>query len=298
MKEKTAHPDSILRGTLAGGQAGFALARTTRLAEEARRIHQLSPLAAAALGRTLSMTAIMTLFLKGENESITVTLDGKGLIGKIVAIGRPGALVKGYVGDPQLELPLNENGKLDVAWAVGRDGMLTVVRDLGMREPYVGQTRLQTGEIGEDFAFYFTVSEQTPSMVAVGVLVGQEVLSSGGLLVQALPECSEEVLSALEDKAGDLSDISSLFAQDQPIEAILEELLGDLQPQILERARPMYECDCSRGRIIRALIAMGEEEMRQMIREQDGAEVSCYFCNKVRRFTGEELENILEEAKR
>nr|WP_122013159.1 Hsp33 family molecular chaperone HslO [Maliibacterium massiliense] len=290
--------DTILRATLADDQVSVLLARTTHLVEDARKTFDASPLATAVLGRTLTMTAMMALSLKNARDSITVTLAGGGLIGKVVAVGRPGPLVKGYVDDPRLELPLNEQGKLDVGWAVGRDGMLTVVRDLGLRDPYVGQARLQTGEIGDDFAFYFTVSEQTPSMVALGVLADRDGMrASGGLLVQPLPGCNEDVIARLEQKAKDLANISALVARHDTARAVLEALFSDMDPRVLQEQSPHFACDCSRERVTRALVAMGEQELTQLIEEDHKAELTCHFCNRRYAFDERELRDILQAAK-
>ncbi len=294
--------DEILRATLAGGEAVCFLARTTKLCDDARAAHGASPLASAVLGRTLTMTAIMCLSsLKNDDDRLTVTLDGKSLIGKVVCGGRTPALVKGYVEDPYLELPLNEKGKLDVAWAVGKDGNMTVIRDLGLKEPYVGRARLVSGEIAEDFAFYFTVSEQTPSLVALGVHVAQDttVDSAGGILVQPLPGCTEETLQKLEALADKLSSVSSLMAQYESLDDIMAYLFGEEVPyNILQRQEPKFACDCSRERIERALIAMGYEELKAM-RDEDGkAELWCNFCNTTYDFSGEDLDALLETMRR
>jgi molecular chaperone Hsp33 len=291
--------DRILRAMLMDGQVAVQVARTTQLTEEARRAHHASALATAVLGRTLTMTAMMAMGLKHESHSVTVSFSSEdGVIGKVVAVGREGGLVKGYVEDPSLELPLNEKGKLDVGWAVGRNGRLSVVRDLGLSNPYVGQTSLVSGEIAEDFAYYFTVSEQTPSLVALGVLVGTEkVESAGGLLVQPMPGCGEEIIGQLEKKAESMGDISARFAGETSAEDLLEELFGDMKPVILETEEPRYACDCSRERMSRALIAMGEAELCDMLDEQGEAQVHCYFCNQTHVFSGQDIRQLIQEAK-
>lgn len=294
--ETEAFCDQILRATLCGGEASVFLARTTRLCEDARAAHRASPLAAAALGRTLTMTAIMSLSsLKNDDDRLSITLNGHGKIGKVVCAGRPPALVKGYVEDPMLDLPLNEKGKLDVAQAVGRDGTMTVIRDIGLREPYVGRSRLVSGEIAEDFAFYYTISEQSPSLVALGVHVSREakVDSAGGILVQPLPGCSEETLTRLEALASKLSSISTLLSEHETLDSLMDELFGDMDVHLLARETPAFCCDCSRERIERALIAMGYDELKSL-RDEDGkAQLWCHFCNTAYDFSGADLDALL-----
>lgn len=288
--------DEIVRATLCGGEAVVYLARTTELCETARATHHASALAAAALGRTLTMTAIMTLSsLKNDTDRLSLTIDGKGPIGRIVCAGRVPALVKGYVDEPTIDLPRNAKEKLDVGGAVGRDGTITVVRDLGLREPYVGRSRLVSGEIAEDFAMYFTISEQSPSLVALGVHVSAEyyVDAAGGILVQPLPGCSEETLEKLEKSAGKLSSISTLMGDYGTLDEILEMLFPGMDARILARQTPKFACDCSRERIERALIAMGYDELKSL-RDEDGkAQLSCSFCDRVYDFSGEDLDQLL-----
>ncbi len=294
-------PDEIVRATLIDGEAVAFVARTTRLCEAARVAHGASPLAAAALGRTLTMTAMMSLSsLKNDEDRLTVTVNGHGPIGKIVCGGRAPALVKGYVENPTLDLPLNAQGKLDVGQAVGRDGTVTVIRDLGLKEPYVGRARLVSGEIAEDFALYFTVSEQTPSLVALGVHVNRHacVDSAGGVLIQALPGCSEESLTRLEALAPQLSSVSTLMACSAQVEEVMQSLFGDMRMHVLQRQEPAFCCDCSRERIERALIAMGYDELKSL-RDEDGkAQLWCNFCNRTYDFTGEQLDALLASMRR
>lgn len=194
--------DQLIRGILKQGQARILMASTAQLAEQARLLHQPTPVCTAALGRLLTASCLMGAMLKSDTDRLTVTLAGDGPAGRLVAVGAPDGSVKGYVENPRVELPVRPDGKLDVGGAVGRHGRLSVVKDLGLKEPYVGQSNLVSGEIGEDLALYFTASEQTPSMVSLGVLVAPQgpVLSAGGVIVQAMPGCSEEVLSALEGR--------------------------------------------------------------------------------------------------
>ena len=286
--------DGLLRISLMGGQARAFLIDSTRMVEEARRIHGLSRTATAALGRTLTATAIMSAMLKNDSESISVTIKGGGPIGSVVTVGHGDGTVKGYVDNPGIELP-RAGKKLPVGAAVGKTGKLTVVKDLGLKEPYVGQTHLVSGEIAEDFAMYFTASEQVPSLVSLGVLVGETVESAAGLIIQMMPGASEAAIRSVELSAGMYADISSTM-KEYRLKDALTQLLVHLEPEVLEETQPVYRCDCSRERIERVLITLGREELSSMIEEQHGAEVDCHFCNKRDRFSEEDLKNLLANA--
>lgn len=295
MQNKPYFPDEMLRISLMGGQARAFLIESTHLVERARGIHHLSRTAAAALGRTLTMTSIMGTMLKGEKESVTCRIEGNGPAGLIMAVGKVDGSVKGFVTHPGADVP-RRGEKLDVGALVGKTGMLTVIKDMGMKEPYIGMTHLVSGEIGEDFAMYFTASEQTPSLVSVGVLVGEEVVSAGGLLIQIMPGASEAAIKSIEYSAGMFMNISASLQKDH-LDGTFEQLLSHLEPEILERRKVEYRCDCSRERVEKALISLGEKELRDMINEQGGAEVDCHFCNTRRKFTAEDLENLILQAK-
>lgn len=287
--------DGILRISLMGGQARAFLVESTHTVEHARRVHHLSHTATAALGRTLTATAVLGAMLKGENESVTCRIDGGGLLGLVLAVGDSSGNVKGLVAHPEVDPPRNGE-KLNVGAAVGRDGMLTVVKDMRMREPYVGQVRLRSGEIGEDFAMYFTASEQTPSLVSLGVLVGEEVISAGGLIIQMMPGASEAAIQSIETSAGMFMDISGTLKTDH-LDGALTQLLSHLEPEVLDRLPLRYHCDCTRERVERALISLGEKELTEMIEEQHGCDVDCHFCNTRRHFSETELRELLEKAK-
>lgn len=290
--------DKILHITLEDGQARAMVAVTTELVEAARATHDLTPTAAAALGRTLTIASIQGAMLKNASDSVTVTIRGGGPIGPVVCVARADGKVKGYVGDPHVDLPLKSNGKLDVGGAVGSTGHVTVVKDLGLRDPYVGQTRMVSGEIAEDMAFYLTVSEQTPSLVSLGVLCeAGHVQGAGGVLIQPLPGCSEEVLQRLEALAPHLAGVSTMVRELGSAEALAAHALGGFTYEVLQETTPAFLCDCSRERIERALLSMGEGELRDMIAEQHGAQVSCHFCNKTYDFTEHELLELIREAK-
>jgi len=289
--------DGILHISLMGGQARAILIESTQMVQEAKRIHNLSRIASAALGRTLTATAMMGSMLKGRDESVTASIKGGGPIGTVLAVANDQCVVKGYVDNPAVDLP-RTGPKLPVGAAVGRDGRLTVIKDMHMREPYVGQVNLVSGEIAEDFAMYFTASEQTPSLVSLGVLVSDErVESAGGLIVQVMPGASEAAIQSIENSAGMFMDISGTM-KEYHLDGAVQQLLMHLEPEILERRETRYACDCSRERVERALITLGAEELNDMIAEQHGAKVDCHFCNKRYEFTEEDLRALLAAATR
>ena len=289
--------DGMVRISLMEGQARAFLIDSTRLVEEARRIHSLSRTATAALGRTLTGASMMGAMLKDERDSLTLMIKGGGPIGTVMAVARSDGSVKGYVDWPDTELERRPDGKLNVGGAVGKNGQLTVIKDLGLREPYVGKTNLVSGEIAEDLAMYFTASEQTPSLVSLGVLVKDQVLAAGGLIIQVMPDCSEIALKSIENSAPMFMDISKTIA-DYGLDGALEQLLCHLEPQVLDRLTPVYRCDCSRERFARGLISLGKKELTQLIEEDHGATLDCHFCNKRYRFDEAQLRELLTNATR
>ena len=289
--------DGMVRISLMEGLARAFLIDSTRLVEEARRIHSLSRTATAALGRTLTGASMMGAMLKDERDSLTLMIKGGGPIGTVMAVARSDGSVKGYVDWPDTELERRPDGKLNVGGAVGKNGQLTVIKDLGLREPYVGKTNLVSGEIAEDLAMYFTASEQTPSLVSLGVLVKDQVLAAGGLIIQVMPDCSEIALKSIENSAPMFMDISKTIA-DYGLDGALEQLLCHLEPQVLDRLTPVYRCDCSRERFARGLISLGKKELTQLIEEDHGATLDCHFCNKRYRFDEAQLRELLANATR
>jgi len=283
--------DELLHITLRKGQARALLCDTTEMAEQARRIHQASRVCAAALGRGISAAAMLGSMLKGGR--LTLTFKGDGPAGALVMVARPG-VVKATIDQPQVELPPRPDGKLDVGGAIGRKGRVTVVKDLGLKEPYVGQCHLASGEIGEDVALYCTASEQQPTLCALGVLVGERVLASGGLMIQPLPGCPEETIAELERRVPLYSDISGLIRERSPQE-LIPPLFDGLEPEIIAREPLEYRCDCSRERMERVLISMGRAELEDMIEQQGGAELTCHFCRSRHRFDASELRSLMEE---
>lgn len=287
--------DGLCHISLLGGRARAILIESTALVRQAMRTHHLSRIATAALGRTLSCTAMMGSMLKGEQESVSVQIRGGGPIGAVLAVAHGNLDVKGYVDEPGVDLP-RSGPKLPVGAAVGKNGKLTVIKDMGLREPYIGQVNLVSGEIAEDFAMYFTASEQTPSLVSLGVLVDDEdVLSSGGLIVQMMPGADEEAISAVERCAPLFRDISGTMRECH-LDGAVQRLLGGLEPEVLDRRVPRWHCDCSRERIEAVLVSLGAQELQDMIDKQHGAQVDCHFCLKRYKFNAQELSALLAAA--
>ena len=289
--------DEMIRGTLMDGQVRWMMCETTRMAQRAADIHHATPVCTAAMGRLMTATSMMGVMMKGENESVTVNIKGGGPMGTVVAVANHGDL-KVCADDPQVELPLREDGKLNVGAAIGKDGYMTVIKDLGLREPYIGQIELVSGELGIDFANYYTVSEQSPSLVALGVLVaGDTVLKAGGLLIQPLPGCPDEVIDQIELRSPMFSDISRemTFA---PKEELLEDRSRGLDLQVLGRMPLQYSCGCSRDRMEKALMSLGRRELQTIIAEDTGAELGCHFCHSKYAFTTDELKDLLARASR
>lgn len=289
--------DYLVRATGYDSYVRAFAARTTEVVEEIRRRHDMWSTATAAMGRTLTVTAMMGAMLKGR-ERLSVKIKGGGPIGQIVAEANAKGEVRAYVSNPQVHLPLNDRGKLDVARAVGTDGSLFVIKDLGMREPYQGSSPLVSGEIGDDFTYYFAVSEQTPSAVGVGVLVNpddQAVLAAGGFIVQIMPGAPEAVVAELEQRIGQLPQISRMVGEGITPEQMLERVL--VQPRILGRLDITFACTCTSDKVGEVLYSLGVEELNNIIAEQGEAEVYCHFCNQRYHYGKEQLQAILEQLK-
>lgn len=287
--------DEMLQIDLCGGQVRVMLCETTKTVQRCADIHRTTPVCTAALGRLMTGTLMLGIMMKGEEESVTVTVKGDGPMGSLVAVADHGN-VKACADNPQVVLPLREDGKLDVGAAVGHAGRMSVVKDLGLKKSYIGQSELVSGEIAMDFANYFTVSEQQPSLVALGVLVsGDAVLKAGGLLIQPLPGCPDEIIDQLELRSPMFADISRemTFAG---IEQLCEDWFRGLEPRILERTPLKYACTCSRDRMERALISLGRKDLRSLIDDGQGAELVCHFCLNRYFFTTEELTDMLLAA--
>ena len=287
--------DQLIRAISQDGLIKVSAVSTRDLTERARQIHKTLPVATAALGRLLAGTSMMGNALKEEAASLTLQIKGGGPLGTLLAVSDHEGNVRGTVENPAVDIPLREDGKLDVGTAVGNQGTLTVIRDLRMKEPYVGSVGLLWGEIAEDIALYFVESEQIPTACGLGVLVDrdQSVLSAGGYLVQLLPGAGEETAERLEASLRAAGPVTELLKADPDPEALLHAALPGLALEVLEKRPIAYRCDCSRERMERALISLGREELRAMIDEQGSAELTCRFCDNVQRFSREELEALL-----
>ena len=288
--------DYIIRAVTSDGAVRASAAVTTNMVNEAQKIHGTSPTATAAIGRLLTAAGIMGDMMKGEKDSITLQIDGGGPIGKLIAVSDSHGNVKGYVTNPLVDLPL-KNGKLDVGGAVGTDGTLGLIRDFGLKEPYMGHVKLCTGEIGDDIALYYARSEQIPSIVALGVLVDRDlsVNAAGGMILQVMPEATDEQILKLEEMVKEMPAITSMLEDGAVPEDIIAFALRDFASYTFETAETAYACDCSRERIERAVRSLGKAEIRDIIDKQIQAELTCHFCNKKYIVSKEELEAMLDE---
>ena len=289
-------PDSLLRMTVMDGQARVMMCRTTRMAQLAADTHLASDTAAAAMGRVLPAAAMLSSMIKEEKGSVTLTFAGEGAGGKITAVGR-GDTLKITVDNPQIQLPLLEDGRQDVPGFIGTQGRLTVIKDFGTGEPYVGTSELVSGGVAVDLTKYFAVSEQTPSLLALGCL-NQEgtVLSSGGILIQAMPGCTDETLDNLEMRIPFFSNISREI-YDRSMEELARAWFKDMDLQVLSSTPLHFDCDCSREKMRAALIATGEKELRDMIADNKDVEMVCWFCRDRQYFSPQELQALLDSAK-
>ena len=290
--------DYIIRATAAEGQIRAFAATTRDLVEYARSAHNTSPVATAALGRILTAGAMRGIMMKGEKDLLTLKIEGDGPIGGLTVTADSRGNVKGYAFHPEVMLPPNAKGKLDVGGALGI-GVLSVIKDIGLKDPYVGQTILVTSEIAEDLTYYFATSEQTPSSVALGVLMERDntVKQAGGFILQMMPGASEEVISALEKRLGEITSITALLDAGNTPEMILEHILGDFGLEILDKLPTAFSCNCSEERIEKALISVGKQELQSMIEDGKTIEVNCHFCNKHYPVTVERLKELLEMAR-
>ncbi|MBP3485486.1 MAG: Hsp33 family molecular chaperone HslO [Oscillospiraceae bacterium] len=287
--------DQLVRAISKDGFVKAVAVSTRDLTERARQIHHTTPVATAALGRTLAAASMLGNALKGDGASVTLQIKGDGPLGTILAVSDNAGNVRGKVDDPTVDLPLRPDGKLDVGAAVGHEGMLTVIRDLNMKDPYVGSVSLLGGEIAEDLAAYFVESEQIPTACGLGVLVDRDrsVLTAGGYLIQLLPGAGEEIVSRVEQGIMAAGSVTALLKADSDPESLLRRVMPDFELEILEKSPIEYRCYCSRERMEKALISLGPEEMRSLIEEQGSAEMTCRFCDSVQKFTREDLERLL-----
>lgn len=289
--------DYIVRATAADAQIRAFAATTGNLAEKARRIHNTSPVVTAALGRLLTAGAMMGSMLKGEDDLLTLQVKGDGPIGGMTVTADAQSRVKGYADQPCVILPANSMGKLDVGGAVGA-GYLSVIKDMGLKEPYIGQTELQTGEIAEDLTYYFATSEQVPSAVGLGVLMEKEntVKQAGGFIVQLMPFAEDETIHILEENLQKISSVTAILDDGNTPEQMLGLLLDGLNVKFTDTVQTAYSCGCTRNRVEKAMISLGKREIQEMIDEGNEIEVNCHFCNKNYVFSVDELRGILKRS--
>ena len=278
------------------GKVSIKCMSSTEIVEEARKIHGLSPTATAALGRLLTITSIMGYELKEKDGNLTNQIKGDGPIGILTAVADSNGNGKGYVGNNTVDIPLKENGKLDVGTAVGKKGMLYIVKDLGIGKPYVGMTPIVSGEIAEDFTNYFATSEQTPTVIALGVLVDKDgVRAAGGYKLSLMPDATEDIISTIEQQISKIEPISKMLDENKTLEEIAKLVTGDENIQVLETINPEFKCNCSREKCEKGLIAVGKAELEAMIKEEEKIEIVCNFCNSKHIFTREDLQNLADK---
>lgn len=289
--------DYIVRASAAGAQIRAFACTTREMAEEARRAHNTSPVVTAALGRLLSAAGMMGSALKGDKDMLTLQIKGDGPMQGLTVTADSRGNVKGYANVPDVILPANAQGKLDVAGAVG-NGILSVIKDMGLKEPYVGQTSLQTGEIAEDLTYYFAVSEQVPSCVGLGVLMEKDntVRQAGGFIVQLMPFAEEEVIGRLEENIGKLTSVTDILDRGNTPEQMLDILLEGLEPEVTDTMPVRFYCGCDKKRVEKALISIGRQELQDMISEGKEIEVNCHFCNRNYLFSVEDLKRLHEDT--
>lgn len=292
--------DYMIRATAANAQVRAFAVTSRDIAEYARKAHDLSPVATAALGRSMSAALMMADMLKGPADLLTLQIDGDGPIGRILVTADNNGGVKGYVQNPGVYLPNNAYGHLNVGGAVGK-GTLTVIRDMGMKDPYVGQTAIQTGEIAEDITYYYAVSEQIPSSVGLGVLVNTKenrVMEAGGFIVQLMPFAEEETIAALEKNLGSIEAVTKMLSAGDTPEMMLEKVLKGLDLVITDRSPVEFRCNCGKERYERALVLLGRDEMQKIVDDGEPVEIECQFCGKKYAFTPQELKEVLTKTEK
>lgn len=291
--------DYLIKATAAEGMLRAFAAATRDTVEAARAAHNTAPVATAALGRLMTAALMMGSDLKGEDDLVTLKIGCDGPIGGLLTTADSRGNVKGYVNNPEVLIHANEFGKLDVAGALG-NGVLSVIKDIGLKEPYVGQTMLLSGEIAEDITYYFATSEQIPSAVALGVLMNKEntVREAGGFIIQLMPGAPEELIDKLEARLGKLPPVTKMLDGGMTPEDILREVLAGFQPEIHEKRPVRFHCDCTKARVEKALISIGKKDLQEMIDDGKPIETVCHFCGKKYNFTVEELQALLTKAKR
>lgn len=290
--------DKIIRAVAKNGMVRIIAGITTELVEDARVIHECTPVAAASLGRMLTAGALLGATLKSSKEVMTLRINGGGEANGVVVTAYEGAKVKGYIGNPYGDMPLNTNGKLDVGGYIGKNGNLMVIKDLGMKDPYVGQVPIHSGEIAEDLAYYFTVSEQTPSAVSLGVLVDKDysIKVAGGFIIQMLPDADEFLADIITYRLEEIPSLTTMLNEGKTMDDILDYIFGDMDLKILEEIKPEFSCNCSREKVEKALISIGEKDLREIYEEGKSEELKCHFCNKSYVFTTEDIGELLNNS--
>lgn len=289
--------DYIIRATAADNQIRAFAATTREMVEEARNRHNTSPVATAALGRLMTAGAMMGSMMKGDKDMLTLQIRGQGALGGITVTADSKSRVKGYVNEPMVILPANEAGKLDVRGAIG-PGTLTVIKDIGMKEPYTGQIDLVSGEIAEDITYYYAVSEQVPSSVALGVLMSKDntVKQAGGFIIQLMPDTADSVIDRLEDKLSAIKPVTSMLEEGMLPEDILNEVLGEFGVTVMDKVPTEFYCNCSKERVEQALISVGKEELDSMIKDGKPIELNCHFCNTNYTFEIDEIKKLYSKS--
>lgn len=289
--------DQIIKFLAYDGRISVICASTTNMVDEARRVHDLSPVVTAALGRVLTITALIGCEMKNKTDKLTIQIKGNGPIGKMVAVSDNYPHVKACLTNPVVDIPLNEFGKLDVGTAVGNQGFINVIKDIGLKEPYIGISPLTSGEIADDFANYFQTSEQRQTAVALGVLVDKNgVKASGGYIISAMPDATEEEISNIERSIFQAGAISKMLDQNLSLKEIAEKITGDKKIKIMDASiEPVYECECNKNKFADSLVTLGKEQLKELIEEDGKAEIKCQFCNKKYNFNKEELEEIVNK---
>ena len=288
--------DYVIRATGASGQIRAFVGITTNMVEEARRLHETSKVATAALGRLLTGGAMMGVMMKGEKDMLTLMMKGDGPINGVIVTADSKGNVKGYVGNPNVLIPANYAGKLDVGAAIGY-GTLTVIKDMGLKEPYVSQVPLGTSEVAEDLTYYFASSEQVPSAVGLGVLMSKDntVKQAGGFIVQLMPFADEEVINKLEERVNNISSVTEMLEKGMTPEDILKEVMGDMDVEFTDKIETGFVCNCSKEKIAKALASISKKDMDEIINDGKEIEVKCDFCNTTYKFSVEELQTLRKQ---
>ncbi len=291
--------DKLVRCISSDGTLVMMAAETTDMVEKAQQIHKTSAVTSAALGRLLTASSLMGSMLKGDNESVTLRINGGGPAGTVMAVSDSNGNARGYVTNPVVEIPLNPKGKLDVAGAIGTDGFLTVIKDLNLKEPYIGQTPIFTGEIAEDITSYYATSEQLPSVCALGVLVNPDlsIKKAGGFIIQLLPTAFDDTIDAVERCITGIPSVTQMLSEGMTPEDICHRVLSEFELEVLDDAYPTYKCNCSKERVEGALISTGIKTLKELELEEK-TEVSCQFCDKKYSFSGSDISELIKKAEK